>query len=308
MFRGRLTILLAALMADEALRLSWPGAVSAPVLIAVLALLLALALLFDRALDWPPPSALTPLAVTAAIALCGLHPAFVRSVVSAPGPDLVACVAGLAAGIVICRSRPSPEWLRWAALLPVLPCILLHRAGISFALLSGAAVWLAPRTPSVPPRENTPPPAIPGAAPGLLPELVSLWPALLISALAAFLHRGEPFRLLDAIRSVPGLAAAFFAPFLSPRSADWTTVDGFAAVAAVVAGAAGAALVFAAPVVSFGLIWFLVTALLCPDQPVAALPGLALATVAALLGALAPVLPSRRDAASPIGPGPETEF
>lgn len=247
--------------ADVSLRLSMPGAISVSGLIAFLALLASLALLCVRTVDWSAPAA------ALAIALYGLHPATIALVKGDGNATLVASLTGIAAGIVICRDR------RWAGLLPAVPCILLDRAGIGFAPLLAASVWLSG---------------------GEWRNMLRCWPALVVSVLAGFLHRGDGFDPGASIVALPGIVARFFAPFASSLGSGWNIADGLASLAATGIIIATAA-VFRFRAISFGLFWFLVMALLAPTEPLAALPGLALATIAALVPLSAPLLQLKAD-------------
>jgi hypothetical protein len=178
-------------------------------------------------------------------------------------------------------------------LLPAIPCILLHRAGIAFAPLLGIAIWLR--------RSDS--------ARSAVPFLLPLWPALVVSIAAGLLHRADPYNSpIDALQSLPGMVAGFLAPYYTSQPADWTIVDAMVLLAVLVSGAIATAVTFALPAVSFGLIWFLAMALVAPGQPVAALPGLALAIAAGLSTALRPVIEARSGPAIPVAEEAGTGF
>ena len=241
-------ILFLAVFADVCVRLSLPGTIDFAGLIAFLALLTSFAILFVRTVEWPAAAAL-------AVGLFGLAPATVRTV---PDPNLVASLTGIAAGLAICGWNPDRPWYRWAALIPAIPCMLLHKAGIGFAPLLAASVWFSGR------------------------RLIQYWPSLLVSVLAGLLHRGEGFHPAASFAAIPATFAGFFLPWSVSLQAGWSVADGVASFAAVAGTVVATTLVFRLPVVAFGLVWFLVMALVAPSEPMAAFPGLALAVIAAL--------------------------
>ena len=274
-------ILFLVVFADVFLRLSTPGAISVAGLIAFLSLLTSLALLFVRTVDWSAGSfGSFPVLPAAALAvgLYGLHPATIASVKGDGKVNLVASLTGIAAGIVICRWKPARWWHRWAGLLPAIPCIVLHRAGAGFAPLLAASVWLSGGE---------------SEADGRWRNIGRCWPALIVSGLAGFLNRGDGFHPGASTVALPAIVARFLAPFATSLGSGWNTADGLASLAAagIILAAAG---VFRLPAVSFGLFWFLVMAFLAPAEPLAALPGLALATMAALAAASTPLLDAHR--------------
>jgi hypothetical protein len=135
-------ILFAAVLADAALSLSGPDKISLSELIAFLAFLTSLALLCQNTIVWPAGPVPPRLSAALALALFGLDPATIGAVRTAADGNLVASLTGVAAGIVICRWKPAGSWLRWASLLPAIPCMLLHRTGAALAPLLIASSWL----------------------------------------------------------------------------------------------------------------------------------------------------------------------
>jgi hypothetical protein len=89
------------------------------------------------------------------------------------------------------------------------------------------------------------------------------------------------------------MLAGFLAPFVPQAGTGWSTLDGFVSTAAVAGTIVAAAAVFELPAVAFGLFWFLSMALAVPAEPLAALPGLSVAAVSALVLLLTPFLEAR---------------
>jgi hypothetical protein len=265
-------ILLAAIFADVFLSLSAPGAVPLSSVVAFLALLVSLAILFVRTIDWQPGNLPVRLLAALTVAVYGLHPSTIVALKSNVDENLVACLTGTAVGLAICRWSPAHWWHRWASLLFALPCILLHRAGVGFAPLLAASLCLGA-----------------GERDTKWRSIVQCWPALVVSALAGFLHRAGGFHPGAAIVAFAAIPGSFFIPLASSTNSGWGIVDGLACLAATIGIMIAASSVFRFPAVSFGLFWFLVMAVLAPTEPLAAFPGLALATVAALAAASIPL-------------------
>jgi hypothetical protein len=264
----RSVILFAAVFADAALLLSAPEKISFAGLGAFLALLLSLVILFSRAIEWPGAGN-SPLPAVAALALCGLNPAAIASVSRAVDSNLCTALAGIAAGIAICRWIPSRGWHRWAALLPAIPCLLLHKVGIAFGPLAIVSALCFDR------RAN-------------------LWPTLAISAAAGVIYRGVAFHPVDSIVAVPATIASFVAPFAPSAASGWNVVDGVTSTLVVLAGAMAPIAGFGSPGISFGLFWFLAMTWLAPGEPVAAFPGIAIALVSAVLPLLSALRAARK--------------
>ncbi len=264
----RTVILMVAVLSVAGVRLSDPGAFALADITAILAMLTAFAILFLRAVDWSRTETLIPVTVAASVALYGFHPLTISALRETADRNLVACLAGMAVAIAICQWHPERSWQRWAALVPAIPCILLHRAGTVFAPLMAASLWLLSRKQKH--RDRF--------------AIQSHWPVLVISVAisvaAGILHRAEPYHTIDTIQSIPGMVAGFLAPFYDAQAAGWTMIDAIVMLAVLSSGAIVSAVSFELPAVSFGLIWFLTMALAAPGQAVAALPGLALAIVA----------------------------
>lgn len=275
-------ILFAAVIADAALSLSGPEKIPLSGLIAFLALLASVAVLFQNTIVWPAGPTPPGLSAALALAMFGLHPVTIGAVRTASDGNLVASLTGITAGIVICRWTPSRSWLRWASLLPAIPCVLLHRAGAGFAPLLIASIWLLGNE-SVRGRDSE---RLRGAAKQALPALV-------VSIAAMYLHRADTF---SAEIAIPGMLAAFAAPFVPSVATGWSLVDGLVSFV-VVAGTMLTSVHYAElPGISFGLFWFLVMVFLAPAEPLAAFPGLALAAATAIIAAVQPRL--LRNAAS----------
>jgi hypothetical protein len=261
-------ILFAAIFTDVFLSLSAPGAAPFTRIIAFLALLLSVAILFTRTIDWRPGNLPVRLLAALAVAVYGLHPSTIAALKGNVDENLVASLAGIAAGLAICQWNPAHWWHRWASLLFVLPCILLHLVGVGFAPLLAASLWLGA-----------------GERGAKWRSIVACWPALVVSALAGFLHRADGFHPGAAMVAFAAIPGSFFMPLVSSTSSGWGIVDGLACLAATLGIMIAASSVFRFPAVSFGLFWFLVMAALAPTEPLAAFPGLASATVAALAAA-----------------------
>lgn len=266
-------ILFAAVSATVFLNLSAPGAVPLSGIIAFLALLISLGIFFTGTIDWRAGSLPVRFPAAVAVALYGLHPSTIAALKGNVNENLVAGLTGIAAGLVICRWNAPRWWYRWACLLPAVPCIVLDRAGIGFAPLLAASVWLDAG-------ENN--------AEARWRSVVQCWPALLVSVMAGFLHGTDGFHPGASIVAFAAIPGSFFAPFANSANTDWGLVDGLACLA--VAGLAIAATrVFRFPVIAFGLLWFTVMACVAPTEPLAAFPGLALAVVSALTMASTPL-------------------
>jgi hypothetical protein len=271
-------ILIGAVLADASLSLSGPGRVPLIGWIACLAFLSSVAILFLRTIVWPaglPPH----LSAALALALFGLHPVTAAAAAAAVNGNLVTSMTGIVAGIIICRWNPARWWHRWASLLPAIPCILLHWVGVGFAPLLVMSVWFFESDP-MPGRNLI----------GFSRAVKQCWPAIVVSLLAGYFHRGETFHGDASIVAVPGLIGSFIAPFIPTVASGWSVVDGLVALVAL-AGALVVSVVYTElPAVSFGLFWFLTMALLAPSEPMAAFPGLAAAIAAAASAALNPIL------------------
>jgi len=266
-------ILFSVVFADVFLSLSAPGAVPVTRIVAFFALLLALAIFFVKTIHWPPGILPVRLLAALTVAVYGLHPSTIAALKGNADENLVASLTGIVAGILICRWNSSSHWYRWAYLLPALPCISLDRAGVGFAPLLAASFWLDAGEPDAKWR-----------------SIVQCWPALVVSALAGFLHRGDGFHPGAAVVAVAAIPGSFFMPFAGSATSGWGVVDGLSCFAAIVGIMIAASSLFRIPALSFGLFWFLVMAALAPTEPLAAFPGLALATIAALATASIPLL------------------
>ena len=220
-----------------------------------------------RTVDWLETALPARLPAALTVALYGLHPATIAALRGDASGKLVACLTGIAAGIVICRWKPALWWHRWAVLLPAIPCILLDRAGVGFAPLCVASVWFFSGDTGGESRRRS---------------VLECWPCLIVSLAAGVLHREGGFDPGASIASIPAIAGSFMAPFAPSMSAGWSIADGLACFAGAGATIVACAGVFGLPAISFGLTWFLVMALLTPTEPLAPLPGLALATISSL--------------------------
>jgi hypothetical protein len=269
-------ILFAVVFADVFLSLSAPGAVPLTRIVAFLALLISLAILFVKTIDWQSGDLPVRLLAALTVAVYGLHPSTITALKGNADENLIASLTGIAVGIAICRWSPAHWWHRWASLLFALPCILLHRAGVGFAPLLAASFWLGAGERDTKWRS-------------IVQCWVQCWPALVVSALAGFLHRADGFHPGAAIVAFAAIPGSFFMPFANSANSGWGIVDGLACLAATIGIMIAVSSVFRFPAVSFGLFWFLVMAVLAPTEHLAAFPGLALAIIAALATASIPL-------------------
>jgi hypothetical protein len=277
-------VLFVPLLAAECLLLSGQRGLSAGDVIAFLAMLTSLALLILKTVTWRRYQGLALPAAAITIAVYSLHPLIFAALGGSPDWNLVAALAGISSGIVICRWKPDIWWHSWVSLIPAVPCILLHRAGVGFAPLLVASVWLFDEERKA-------------DSPGfLIGRYLRLWPALAISlavsTIAAVIHRGDPFSASAAISGLPASVGSFAMPFLPSLGSGWTLADGLVSAGAISIAVFAAATVFDNGAAAFGLLWLLVMASLAPAQPLAAFPGLALALVATAVEPLAPALES----------------
>jgi hypothetical protein len=275
-------VLFMPLFVAECLLLSGLQGMSAGDVIAFLAMLTSLALLILKTVTWGRYQGLALPAAAIAVAVYGLHPLTFAALGGTPDWNLVAALAGISAGIVICRWKPTIWWHSLVSLIPAVPCILLHRAGVAFAPLLMASIWLFDEE-----RE-------PDSRALLSGRYLILWPALVISlagsTIAAVIHWGEPFSAGAVISGLPAIVASFAMPFLPSLGSGWTLPDGLVSAGALSLAAFAAASVFDNGAAAFGLLWLLAMASLAPAQPLAAFPGLALALVATAVRLLAPAL------------------
>jgi len=258
------SILIVAVLAASFLNLSAPGPLHFPEIFAFLGFSAALGLLFLQ-LEARLPAA-------AGLAFFAMHPFTASALKSHPDERLVASLAGIAAGLTILRRRPETHWHRWACLIPAAACVVLHGAGIVFAPLVLAMALIF---------ENE-------------PDLKSAWPvflvAFLISGVSAALHRQDPYPFAGIPPAAMSALAGFLAPFDSAAASGWNMFEGVIAILVVVGIGLYNTVFFKLPAVTFGLVWFLAMILAAPAEPVAALPGLALA----LASALAAFLPEQQ--------------
>lgn len=255
------SILIIAVLVAAAVRLSDPGFLPFPRIVAFLALSAALGLLFLQVFEGP----LARVSAAVGLALFALHP-FTVAALKNSDDSLVASLAGMAAGLTILRWRPERRWHQWVSLIPAALCIVQHRVGIVFAPLALVLV--------------------PGS-----------WPGAVISAIAVILQLGghhDGFSLVAVPQATMGALAGFFLPF-SSQGANWNILEGLIALAAVIGACIYNAVSFRLPALTFGLAWFLAMIVAAPNEPMAALPGLALAFTAVLEGVAAHYLPLCED-------------
>jgi hypothetical protein len=252
------SILVVAVLAAAFLNLSAPGPLRFPDIFAFLGFSAALALLFLQFEDRLPAAA--------GLAFFAMHPFTATALTGHPDARLVASLAGIAAGLTLLRGKPETAWHRWAGLIPAAACIVLHGAGIVFAPLALAMALLFET------------------------ESDWAWPAVIISVAAAALHRHDPWPFATIPPSAMAALAGFLAPFDSAAASGWNMFEGLIAIVVVIGVGAYNIAFFKRPAVTFGLVWFLALILAAPAEPVAALPGLALA----LSSGLAVFLPEQQ--------------
>ncbi len=254
------SILMVAVLAASFLNLSAPGPLRFPDIFAFLGFSASLGLLFLQFSERLPAAA--------GLAFFAMHPFAASAFRSHPDDRLVASLAGIAAGLTIMRWKPETPWHRWASLIPAAACMLLHSAGIVFAPLVVAMALLFESE----------------------PDWKSAGPVIIVSIAAAVLHRADPYPFATIPPAAMRALAGFLAPFDSAASSGWNTLEGLIAILVVIGVGAYNTIFFKLPAVTFGLVWFLAMILAAPAEPVAALPGLALA----LASALAAFLPEQQ--------------
>jgi hypothetical protein len=250
------SILIVAVLAASFLNLSAQAALGFPDILAFLGFSAALGLLFLQ-FEARLPAA-------AGLAFFAMHPFAAAALRSHPDERLVASLAGIAAALIIMRWKPETPWHRWASLIPAAACVVLHGAGVAFAPLMVAMALLFQAE----------------------PDLAPAWPAFLVafpvSIAAAALHRGDPYPFATIPPAAMATLAGFLAPFDSAAASGWNMFEGLIAIFVVVGVGVYNGASFKLPGVTFGLVWFLAMILAAPAEPVAALPGLALALSSAL--------------------------